>query len=208
MSDSAVPPLNPDTEVCAVNGRRYPRSEMLNYEGKWIAAENKDVFFQRLREGVPADRPNFQYGGFWIRSVAWFIDFVLLFVVSTVVGLLLAELMLRDVVFAIRPPAPGEIAASSYWMFVAVRFLINTAISLTYFVALIRRYDATWGKMALGLKVLRPNGDKLGVGRIIGREFAKALSAMIIFLGFIMAGWDKEKRALHDYICDTRVVKK
>ena len=30
---------------------------------------------------------------------------------------------------------------------------------------------------------------------------------MILMIGYIMAGFDSEKRALHDMICDTRVIK-
>jgi uncharacterized RDD family membrane protein YckC len=32
------------------------------------------------------------------------------------------------------------------------------------------------------------------------------LSAMILYIGYIMAGFDSQKRALHDMICDTRVI--
>ena len=61
--------------------------------------------------------------------------------------------------------------------------------------------------MALGLKVVRPNGMPVDLPRAFGRYFAKMLSAIILFIGYIMAGFDAEKRALHDMICDTRVVK-
>ena len=30
---------------------------MIQYQGQWIAAEHKDAFFQRLREGVAASGP-------------------------------------------------------------------------------------------------------------------------------------------------------
>jgi len=34
------------------------------------------------------------------------------------------------------------------------------------------------------------------------------LSAIILFIGFIMAGFDREKRGLHDILVDTRVIKR
>src|SRR5947209_5030384 len=43
---------NNDTAVCAVSGKTYPKREMVQYEGKWISAEHRDAFFQRLREGA------------------------------------------------------------------------------------------------------------------------------------------------------------
>ena len=62
--------------------------------------------------------------------------------------------------------------------------------------------------MVLGLKVVRPDGGPVSLGRAIGRYFAKILSAIILLIGFIMAGFDREKRGLHDILVDTRVIKK
>jgi uncharacterized RDD family membrane protein YckC len=76
-----------------------------------------------------------------------------------------------------------------------------------YEVFFVRKYDATPGKMAMGLKILRPDGSKLSVGRIIGRYFASIISALILLIGYIMAAFDEEKRALHDRLADTRVIK-
>ena len=51
------------------------------------------------------------------------------------------------------------------------------------------------------------NGD-LYYARALGRYFAKILSAAICGIGYIMAAFDEEKRALHDRICNTRVITK
>jgi uncharacterized RDD family membrane protein YckC len=45
------------------------------------------------------------------------------------------------------------------------------------------------------------------LGRAFGRYFAKILSAIILGIGYIMVGFDSEKRGLHDMICDTRVIR-
>jgi uncharacterized RDD family membrane protein YckC len=34
------------------------------------------------------------------------------------------------------------------------------------------------------------------------------VSGIILLIGYIMAGFDEEKRALHDRVCDTRVIYK
>ena len=80
-------------------------------------------------------------------------------------------------------------------------------IGLGYDLFFIRKYDATPGKMALGLKVLRKDGSKLSVGRVVGRHFANIVSSLTLLIGYIIAGFDDEKRALHDHMCDTRVIK-
>jgi uncharacterized RDD family membrane protein YckC len=76
-----------------------------------------------------------------------------------------------------------------------------------YEIFMIGKYGATWGKMAVKIKVVAPDGGRISYGRSTGRYFAKILSAMILYIGFLMAIWDKEKRALHDQICQTRVIK-
>ena len=41
-----------DTATCAASGGRHWQRDMLAYEGKFISAEHKEQYFQRLREGV------------------------------------------------------------------------------------------------------------------------------------------------------------
>jgi uncharacterized RDD family membrane protein YckC len=86
--------------------------------------------------------------------------------------------------------------------------LLSFAIGIVYEVTFLRYRGATPGKMALGLKVVRSNGAPLGWGISVGRYFMQVVSTIILFIGFIMAGFDDEKRALHDRVCDTRVIYK
>lgn len=195
-----------DTAVCAVSGRVYPRREMLEYQGRWVSAEHKDVFFQRIREGMPVgDATERQYGGFWIRVVAAIIDGICVWVLSiipAVVFTFLSAGMLDG------GRLHGTANVGAYLLLQLAQMLVLWGIAIAYNVFFIRKYDATPGKMALGLKVLRSNGEKLSIGRIIGRYFAKGVSGLILCIGYMMAGWDAEKRALHDHMCDTRVVRK
>jgi uncharacterized RDD family membrane protein YckC len=92
-------------------------------------------------------------------------------------------------------------------MALGVEYLIGLAIGATYEGVFVSRFGATPGKMALDLKVVRPDGGSISLGRAVGRYFAKMVSAIILGIGYIMAGFDSQKRALHDMICDTRVIK-
>ena len=67
--------------------------------------------------------------------------------------------------------------------------------------------QATLGKMAIGIKVVRSNGEKITFLRGFGRYFALILNGFTIFIGFVMAAFTDRKRALHDMVCDTLVVK-
>jgi uncharacterized RDD family membrane protein YckC len=56
--------------------------------------------------------------------------------------------------------------------------------------------------------VVRSDGESLGWGISVGRYFMYLVSSIILSIGCIMAGFDNEKRALHDRVCDTRVIYK
>ncbi|MFA6959583.1 MAG: RDD family protein [Opitutaceae bacterium] len=190
-----------DMAVCAVSGRRLPKSDMLEFEGRWVSAEHKEEFFQRLREGVnlPAE---VVYAGFGKRFVAKFLDGLIVVVVNMVVayaiGLIFAKLFM----------GPGHGRGVTIMLQIVVQ-LSGIALALGYAIFFVRKYDATPGKMALGLRLFRADGSKLSNGRIVGRHFAEWLSAMTLAIGYFMVAFDKEqRRALHDRVCDTRVIQR
>ncbi len=69
------------------------------------------------------------------------------------------------------------------------------------------KHQATWGKRLLGIKIIGKDGQRIGFARASGRFFAKLLSYITLYIGFIMAGFTSRKRALHDIIAETYVVK-
>jgi uncharacterized RDD family membrane protein YckC len=62
--------------------------------------------------------------------------------------------------------------------------------------------------MACKLEVVTADGGKVSYGRALGRYFSTWLSSLICAIGYIMAAFDGQKRALHDHICNTRVIYK
>ena len=68
--------------------------------------------------------------------------------------------------------------------------------------------QATLGKMIFGMKVTDLNGNRISFARATGRHFAKYLSSMILFIGYIMAGFTERKQALHDMIAGTLVIRR
>jgi uncharacterized RDD family membrane protein YckC len=69
-------------------------------------------------------------------------------------------------------------------------------------------YGATPGKMVCRIKIVNADGSKVSYGKAIGRYFAELLNAFTLYIGYIIAAFDDEKRTLHDRICNTRVVKR
>ena len=76
-----------------------------------------------------------------------------------------------------------------------------------YFIVLEGRSGQTLGKKALNLRVVTPDGDRIGYIKAFVRYVGKVVSWIILGIGFIMAAFDGEKRALHDRMCETRVVR-
>ena len=68
---------------------------------------------------------------------------------------------------------------------------------------------ATLGKMALGLRIVRFDGTQLSFGRATARHFAKYMVTPMVPLaiGYAMAAFTNRKRALHDILADTLVIK-
>jgi uncharacterized RDD family membrane protein YckC len=188
---------------CAECGRPFPVEELLAYENVHVCAECKPFFFQRLREG--GRLPNqLRYAGFWVRFGARFIDGIIILgvylVLSLIVGLLAAGLVDST---GGEPVAPGIVL-----LLVNLNSLFSLVFGAVYDVYLIGKYAATPGKMAFGLKVVMSDGGPVSYGRALGRYFATFLSQLTLYIGYIIAAFDEEKRALHDHICDTRVVYK
>ena len=85
---------------------------------------------------------------------------------------------------------------------------INFVINVVYFGTLVAISQATLGKRVFGLYIVRPDGSRVGFGLAVARYFATLLSAAIMLIGFIMIGLRRDKRGLHDLICDTVVLRR
>lgn len=147
----------------------------------------------------------FEYGGFWIRFLAKIIDGILLAVVGNIInGVVLGSRMKEFEQFD--PEDPAAIAA--VFALFGLLLLVGAAIGLAYHWFFLAKFAATPGKLAVGLRIVRSDGSALSHGRIVARFFSEYLSSFVLCIGYLIAAFDDEKRTLHDYICDTRVVKK
>ena len=180
------------THTCVECGKLFPEEEMLNYEGSWVCAADKPVFFQRIKEGV-APKGGFVYASVWRRLGAIIIDVILIDIVVFPLVLVLAGFS-------------GLMHQGLSTGTNALIYLIQYLFPAGYEIFLIGTYGATFGKMLLKIKVVTADGGKVSYGRATGRYFAKMLSGIILGIGYFMAIWDEEKRALHDRICKTRVI--
>lgn len=68
------------------------------------------------------------------------------------------------------------------------------------------RAQGSLGKWLIGLKVVDGDGQRLTLVAAAGRNLLKVLSAVIVLVGFMMAGWTRRKQALHDMIVGAYVI--
>jgi uncharacterized RDD family membrane protein YckC len=85
--------------------------------------------------------------------------------------------------------------------------LVAFGASTLYFVASEgSAWQATPGKRLLGLRVRDMGGAPAGFGRALARHLAGAISWLTLNLGHAIAGWRRDRRALHDLVAGTQVV--
>ena len=147
-----------------------------------------------------------EYAGFWLRFVAYLIDSILLGVVGFIVNFFIG------LAFGAFHPAlnpRGNPFNLLFVSFFSIQSMVGMAINWLYFAYLeSSKYQATLGKLALGLIVTDLQGQRINFGRATGRYFGKILSAFTIYIGFMMAGWTERKQALHDIIASTLVIRR
>ena len=183
------------TIVCSECGRPFPPGDVIQYGDRHICAACKPAFMQKVREGVPTMVGALDYAGFWIRFAAYFVDSIINGILGALIGFVLG--------MAMQPTTPE---ATFQVQIISTAF--GFVVGLAYFVFFNGKYGATPGKMVCGIKIVTAEGEPIGYPRALGRYFAAILSGLICAIGYIMAAFDDEKRALHDRICSTRVVKK
>jgi len=254
---------NPDTAVCAYSGRVLPKVEMVPYGDVFIAPEHKDAFVQQLMEtgktAIEKSTGEIQYVGFWWRVLSALIDYFILVIPSMLC--MIPYFIASFGSAAVEAGSESENAPLAGWTIaMGVSYFLGLlgqlVVNSFYHTWMLGKYQATVGKIAVGAKVVRPDGSALTYGRALGRWAGKSMlngfivtafvfvsaglsaallgvtiagtnqdpsavfGGVLVMLGIIgvatllgmfpywMAAFDSEKRALHDRICSTRVVKK
>lgn len=153
---------------------------------------------ETILDSAQSESKTVTYAGFWLRFVAMFIDGIIVGIVQTII-----TLMFFGGIFM-----SPETFSSSGMGAIALYYLIVISINWLYYAGMeSSTRQATLGKSALGIKVTDINGERIGFGQATGRYFSKFLSALILGIGYLMAGFTEKKQALHDQVANTLVVR-
>jgi len=129
-----------------------------------------------------------QYGGFWIRFLAFLADSAIVFVLSA--ALLIGAGMALG-------PNDLTLAVLAVWV---LGFLYWPILHAS-------RMRGTFGKALLGLHVTRFDGRRISILRALWREIAKIFSSAVFLLGYVIAAFMPRKQALHDLMAATYVAR-
>src|SRR3989449_5843871 len=129
------------------------------------------------------------YVGFWQRSAAFLIDWLVVFVVYGP----LVIMAFGSEYFSLEEPR--------YWD--AATGLVIAAGTLLFW----PEQGATPGKMAIAARIVdAQTGSSPGTARLVVRLFAYIVSALPLGLGFLWIAFDRRKQGWHDKIAGTVVI--
>ena len=138
-----------------------------------------------------------EFASFWKRLAATVIDIAVLliagFALVIIVPILIAPVAgLPDDVYVL-------ISVVIFWLIVPWLYWSLTESSSK---------QATPGKTAMGIIVTDIEGTRISFARATNRYWAKVLSGVILFFGFVMIAFTGRKQGLHDVIAKCLVVVK
>ncbi len=131
--------------------------------------------------------------GFWIRFLAAVVDGIFFTVVGFVIGFVGTTLWGSDVM-------ESRLMRASLTAF-------NLLFGSGYYIVCHWTWGQTIGKMVLKLRVVTVEGFPISLGASVLRYIGYWLSTLILLIGYVMAGVRQDKRALHDLLAHTRVIR-
>lgn len=144
------------------------------------------------------------YAGFWKRVAAALIDGILLSIISLLAGGFIGIALTAWYEAPLRTDVAVELFFQRLLFTGRILGLVAGWLYFAGFEA--SAYQATPGKQALGIEVTGLEGEAIGFGKATGRHFGKVVSSMILFVGYLTAGFSEKKQALHDMMAGCLVV--
>jgi uncharacterized RDD family membrane protein YckC len=145
--------------------------------------------------------------GFWRRTAAAVVDGMILAVVFGVLDILIA-LILRHPLPRLAQIGPDYLvdAAFNGGALAEAGLFLAAILGFLYFFIFHTLRGQTPGKRLMRVKVIDGYGQRPSPARAMARTALYFPSLLLLALGFLWVGFDREKRGLHDWLADTYVV--
>jgi len=159
-----------------------------------------------LRSGIVPG--SLEYGSTGRRLAALFLDNFLTTMASYALMIPLFIMIVGAAGAASAAGPDGDGASDAIaGFFGLLMYPILLGIPLVYEGWMLQAKSQTLGKMALGVKVVTPDGGDISRGQAWGRAAMKIILASCMGITYIPAFVTREKTTLHDMIARTRVVR-
>lgn len=187
---------------CGECGGSYRVEDLARFGNAFVCVNCQPGYAHRIQGGVQVTNSSsaqVRYAGFWIRALALFIDGLIISVLTAPVFLVLSFSS-----GGFEKIDPHNLPLGM----LGLGYVFMLGLNLAYYVWFVTEKGGTPGKLALGLRVITTDGHNLTFSRSTARYFGVMLSAVTLYIGFIIAAFDSQKKALHDHICGTLVIRK
>lgn len=142
------------------------------------------------------------FAGFWKRFFAFLIDCFILFVLTMIAYAILIVLSF----FVLSSEYYSDIWLNGVSAFL---YLFSFCLPIFYWTLFeASSWQATPGKMLLGIKVCDEQGKPLKFAQSLGRNLGKIVSNFTVYIGYAMAGFTVKRQALHDKMSGCLVIDK
>lgn len=166
--------------------------------------------------GLPAGRPapgTYRLAGWWRRAGALIIDGLIILTVASIIMIPLGVGLFAT--------STGEDTSDGGFVALVLGFvvalLVIAVVAMAYAPVMMAKTNGkTLGRMAVGTRVIRANGQAMTLGFAALREVVvKTLLVGVVssftfglaqLLDYLWPLWDDENRALHDFVTDTRTI--
>ena len=119
------------------------------------------------------------YAGFWQRFLAGIIDSIILIVI--------------EVILIFIPIIGWILSLFVTWLYFGIQHSSTK--------------QATFGMRALDIKITNENHGKIGFWRATGNFYLTVISALVVFIGFLMIAFTSRKQGFHNLISRTLCIK-
>lgn len=135
--------------------------------------------------------PKFVYGGFWIRFLAFVIDYLVVYSIN-------------EIIYSLAFAGRGISLPLGLDLYKSLRLLILLIYFplMTYFTG-----GRTLGKTVCGLRVISLSGDRLSFGQVLTREVLGRYIESKVKILYIIIAFTPQRESLADYFADTLVIK-
>jgi uncharacterized RDD family membrane protein YckC len=152
------------------------------------------------------------YAGFWKRVGAYILDAIILYFPQLLIQKLFGmdaakEALQQAIANGAGDPHAMLAAQQQFYASMWPAMLVGIAMGWLYFaICESSAWQASIGKLALGIRVTDMQGNRIGFARALGRYAGKFLSGLILGIGFLMVAWTQRKQGLHDFMASTLVL--